>query len=85
MVSSPVVMMAAEVASSGAATGGAQLLGTLAALPAVVLLPLALLAALTLAVVGRLASHTVLRGPAPPVFEGVPFIGGMLKFAIVSI
>lgn len=42
-----------------------------------------LAAALAAAVVARLASQTVLRGNRPPVFEGVPFVGGVLAFAKV--
>jgi sterol 14-demethylase len=34
-----------------------------------------------LAVCLRLLKHTVLRGSAPPVEEGIPFIGGLLKFS----
>lgn len=50
--------------------------------PATLLATLAAL--LAAAVVARLAAHTVLRGAKPPVFEGVPFVGGLLAFARVS-
>lgn len=42
-------------------------------------------AAIAAAVVARLANQTVLRGSKPPVFEGVPFVGGLLAFARVSV
>ena len=44
---------------------------------------LALGAALAALVVLRLLQNR-LHGSYPPVFEGVPFIGGLLKFAAVS-
>lgn len=50
--------------------------------PATLLVALAAL--LAAAVVARLASQTVLRGTKPPVYEGVPFVGGLLAFARVS-
>lgn len=63
-----------------------QLLAAVAALqalPVVAQVAVALGSTLLLAVCLRLLKHTVLRGSAPPVEEGIPFIGGLLKFAKV--
>mmetsp|Transcript_6366 Transcript_6366/g.14126 ORF Transcript_6366/g.14126 Transcript_6366/m.14126 type:complete len:494 (+) Transcript_6366:74-1555(+) len=37
--------------------------------------------AVSVAVIGRVLFNTVLNGKRPPVFEGIPFVGGLLKFA----
>ena len=66
-------MIAAYLASSGA----------LASLPGWAVVGVALLACVCLAVAGRVVTNTVLNGSAPPVFEGLPYIGGILKFARV--
>ncbi len=47
---------------------------------------LVLITVLTLVCVllGRFLSNTVGNGQAPPIFEGLPFIGGLLKFTKVQ-
>lgn len=55
----------------------------LQALPLAAQVAVAVGSTLVLAVCLRLLKHTVLRGSAPPVEEGIPFIGGLLKFAKV--
>eukprot|EP00955_Chlamydomonas_euryale_P041056 351882-Chlamydomonas_euryale.AAC.9 len=41
---------------------------------------LAVLGVVFAAVVMRLAQATILRGRAPPIFEDIPFVGGLMKF-----
>ncbi len=53
------------------------------ALPPSLLAAAFTVAALALVVVARLV-HNSLPGSAPPVFEGIPFIGGVLKFVKVQ-
>lgn len=53
------------------------------ALPLAAQVAVAVGSTLVLAVCLRLLKHTVLRGSAPPVEEGIPFIGGLLKFSKV--
>ncbi len=48
------------------------------------LIALTVVAVAALLVVARLVLNK-LTGSRPPVFEGVPFIGGMIKFAKVSL
>jgi hypothetical protein len=60
-------MAAASLAKEGGAPPVAALLG--AALAALILL--------------RWLKQTVLKGPLPPTLEGVPLVGGVVKFARV--
>lgn len=53
------------------------------ALPLPALLLVSALLTVALAVIGRLLQTKVLNGNKPPVFEDIPFIGGLLKFAKV--
>ncbi|KAJ9518461.1 hypothetical protein QJQ45_018487, partial [Haematococcus lacustris] len=51
-------------------------------LPLYITVPLSLLAVLLTAVLTRILANYLLNGSRPPVFEGVPFVGGLLKFAV---
>ncbi|KAL6745660.1 sterol 14 desaturase [Haematococcus lacustris] len=51
-------------------------------LPLYITVPLSLLVVLLTAVLTRILANYLLNGSRPPVFEGVPFIGGLLKFAV---
>ena len=55
-------------------------------LPADPVQQLVLATILTLACVflGRILANTVGVGKSPPIFEGMPFVGGLLKFTRVS-
>ncbi len=52
--------------------------------PVTVLVSTVLLATLVLLVVSRVLGNTVINSlqKRPPVFEGIPFIGGLLKFVV---
>lgn len=56
----------------------------LAEVPLGVLIALSVVLLFCVLILARVISNTLLRGNAPPVFEGVPFIGGMLKFGKVG-
>jgi sterol 14-demethylase len=56
--------------------------GKLQDLPLTILLPAAFIIVAATVIVGRLLQNSLLNGKRPPVFEGLPIVGGILKFVV---
>ena len=58
-------------------------IATLSALPLPQLIAVSVVVVLLAAIVARVLSNTF-NGKAPPIDEGIPFVGGLIKFSKVS-